>query len=354
MNIQGIQNKLLNWYRANAKSFPWREDPTPYHVWISEIMLQQTRIEAALPYYQRFIATLPDIQALANVPQDELLKLWEGLGYYSRAKNLQKAALVIMESFDGQLPADYDQLLSLPGIGAYTAGAIASIAYHIPVPAVDGNVMRVLARLTNDNTDVLSNAGKKHFTQLASELIDREDPGAFNQALMELGENICLPNTTPHCSRCPLQGDCAASAYGTTAALPIRIKKTQRRVEDRQVVVLTCHADTPHVLIHYREDKGLLGGMWEFPNTTNIQPLSCVPNDLSDKCNLVESLSPSKHLFSHIEWRMTGHHYTTDSLIALPDAYHWATLHELEQQYPIPGAFATYKKLLYQLLSEEN
>lgn len=354
MNIQGIQVKLLDWYRTNAKNFPWRDDPTPYHVWISEIMLQQTRIEAALPYYQRFIASLPDIQALATVPQDELLKLWEGLGYYSRAKNLQKAAKMVMDNHNGQLPADYDQLLSLPGIGAYTAGAIASIAYRIPVPAVDGNVMRVLSRLTNDSTDVLSNTGKKHFTQLATELLDKEDPGAFNQALMELGENICLPNTTPHCSRCPLQNDCAAAECGTAADLPIRVKKTQRRVEDRQVVIVTCHTDTPRVLIHYRENKGLLGGMWEFPNTTEPQPLSCIPDNVAPQCNSIGVLASSKHLFSHIEWRMIGQHYATNSLLPLPDGYHWATLHELEEQYPIPGAFTTYKKLLYQLMSEEN
>lgn len=354
MNIQSIQDRLLTWYRSNAKSFPWRESPTPYHVWISEIMLQQTRIEAALPYYQRFITTLPDIQSLATVSQDELLKLWEGLGYYSRAKNLQKAANIVMTDFGGRLPADYNQLLSLPGIGAYTAGAIASIAYHIAVPAVDGNVMRVLSRLTNDPTDVLSNEGKKHFTKLASELISHEDPGAFNQALMELGENICLPNTAPHCSLCPLQSECIASEQGTAADLPIRIKKTTRRIENRQVVIITCDDESPSVLIHYRENNGLLGGMWEFPNTTEQHPLSCIPDELASQCHPIGQLASSKHLFSHIEWRMSGLHYKAHSKIALPDGYCWATLRELEDQYPIPGAFATYKKLMYQLLNKES
>ena len=354
MDIKGIQNNLLDWYRMNAKSYLWRDDPTPYHVWISEIMLQQTRIEAAMPYYHRFISALPDVQSLAEVSQDKLLKLWEGLGYYSRVKNLQKAAKIIVEDYDGLLPSDYAQLLALPGIGTYTAGAIASIAYRIPVPAVDGNVMRVLSRLTNDTTDVLSTVGKKHFTTLASELISQDDPGAFNQALMELGENICLPNTLPHCSLCPLQNSCKAVRFGTAGDLPVRVKKTQRRIENRNVVLLISDEEVPKILLHRRDNRGLLGGMWEFPNTTDEQPLCCIPKALISECSVVDILPSSKHLFSHIEWRMQGHHYRIKKSGDTTDDYCWVTLSELEDTYPIPGAFAAYKKLLKQLMSKER
>lgn len=354
MDIKSIQEKLLDWYRENAKRFPWRDEPTPYHVWISEIMLQQTRIEAALPYYHRFITALPDIRSLAAVSLDELLKLWEGLGYYSRAKNLQKAAQIVMRDYGGRLPDDHAQLLSLPGIGEYTAGAIASIAYHIPVPAVDGNVMRVLSRLTNDDTDVLSAKGKKHFTSLATEWISKDDPGAFNQALMELGENVCLPNTVPNCSACPLREECEGFRNGSAAQLPTRIKKTQRRVEDRNVVLLISRGNSPQILLHRRPDKGLLGGMWEFPNTPEEDPLTCIPQTVASECVHVEPLSEAKHLFSHIEWRMRGYHYRIKGAPSLPDGYYWATVSELEEKYSVPGAFAVYKKLLNQLMNEES
>ena len=317
-------------------------------------MLQQTRIEAALPYYLRFLTELPDVRALAEVPQEKLLKLWEGLGYYSRAKNLQKAAQIIVNEYDGQLPADFAALLSLPGIGEYTAGAIASIAYHVPVPAVDGNVMRVLARLSNDNTDVLSNDAKRHFTKLASTLVSAKNPGAFNQALMELGENICLPNTTPHCSECPLKDECEACACGTAADLPIRIKKTKRRVENRHVLLVITRSEPALLLLHRRGDNGLLGGMWEFPNTKEDNPLASIPESVATMCGYTEQLASSKHLFSHIEWRMTGHLYYAEEAVPLPGDYCWVTLEELEDTFPVPGAFQAYKKLLNSLMHKES
>ena len=354
MDAKQISHRLLQWYYPNARRYPWRDEPTPYHVWISEIMLQQTRIEAALPYYQRFISALPDVSALASVSQEDLLKLWEGLGYYSRARNLQKAAKEIMNRYNGELPADYRALLSLPGIGAYTAGAISSIAFSLPTTAVDGNVMRVLSRLTADNTDVLSTEGKKHFTVLAEQLLPAEDPGAFNQALMELGETICLPNGVPKCDICPLNEHCAAYAQGNPQEYPTRIKKGSRRVEFRQVAVVVTDNAPPAVLLHKRPETGLLAGLWELPNTEDEAVLTAIPHTVKTECIFRQSLPSSHHLFSHIEWRMEGHLYSVPQRISLPEDYAWATFSELQSAFPLPGAFKVYTKLFKDLLSEER
>ncbi len=317
-------------------------------------MLQQTRIEAVLPYYQRFVSALPDVAALATVPQDKLLKLWEGLGYYSRARNLQKAAQVMMDRYGGELPRDYEALLSLPGIGPYTAGAIASIAFSIPVPAVDGNVMRVLARLTGDDTDVLSTAGKKRFTDLAWQMVPEQDPGRFNQAVMELGERICLPNGIPHCEECPLRCECVAYAEGRADQLPVRIKKVKRRVEQRAVAVVRVEEDPPAVLLHRRPDSGLLAGLWELPNTLDDDPLMALPETLRRDCTAVEDLFGCKHLFSHVEWQMTGKVYRLPAATTLSPDYCAVTLDALRRQYPLPSAFRYYAEQLPRILNEEN
>ena len=335
------------------RPLPWRNQPSPYHVWVSEIMLQQTRIEAVLPYYRRFIDTLPTIADLAQAPSEVLLKLWEGLGYYSRVRNMQKAAQVIMREYDGTLPADYDALLSLPGIGPYTAGAIASIAYDIPVPAVDGNVMRVLARLTADNTDVLSNEGKKRFTALAWDLVPEQGAGRFNQALMELGETVCLPNGEPHCSECPLRDLCKARRLGCAQELPVRIKKTSRRIENRHIAVVRVVENPPTVLLHKRDTSGLLADLWELPNTLADDPLECLPTEWRERCVKVADLPSGKHLFSHIEWHMQGILYDLDGVTSLPQGYALANLDMLQTAFPLPSAFRTYASLLPQILSEE-
>ena len=354
LNTERIRNLLLGWYSDHFRALPWRIDVTPYHVWISEIMLQQTRIEAALPYYKRFVAQLPDVAALATVPDDVLLKLWEGLGYYSRARNLKKAAQVIMETYHGELPADYERLLLLPGIGAYTAGAIASIAFSIPVPAVDGNVMRVLARLSGDDTDVLSTAGKKRFSDLAWELVPELHPGRFNQALMELGETVCVPGT-PKCDVCPLRSECEAFRTQRTLELPVRIKKTKRRVEQRSVLFVRVWGDSePAVLLHKRGETGLLAGLWEFPNTDEDELQSALDVSLRSHCQLVGELPESRHLFSHIEWRMKGYLLDMASVQTLPEHYALATVDELRTTYPLPSAFRAYTCLVEELLHKEN
>lgn len=344
---------MLDWYAGHYRSLPWRLDATAYHVWVSEIMLQQTRIETVIPYYHRFIDVLPDVSALANADTELLLKLWEGLGYYSRVRNLQKAAQVLVNDYAGEIPADYDRLLALPGIGEYTAGAIASIAFSIPVPAVDGNVMRVLARLIADDTDVLSTAGKKRFTDLAWQMVPEEDPGRFNQALMELGETICLP-AKPECQHCPLKQQCEAYNQGRTNELPVRINKTKRHVEERAVALVKIDSDPPMVLLHKRGDSGLLAGLWELPNCLGDDALSAVPEVVREQCRYVEGLPTAKHLFSHIEWRMTATLYALPATVTLPDGYRAATLTQLQTAFPLPGAFRAYSRLFPKLLQEEK
>ena len=257
-----IIEPLLTWYLKNARSLPWREEPTPYRVWVSEIMLQQTRVEAVKPYFQRFITKLPDVAALADCPEDTLLKLWEGLGYYNRVRNMQKAARTVVEEYGGILPADYRALLSLTGIGSYTAGAIASIAYGIPVPAVDGNVLRVLTRLSGDASDIMKQTVK---TALEEELLDfmpKDRAGAFNQALMELGATVCVPNGAPLCGECPWGGVCKACADGSWAYLPVKTRARERRIEERTVFVIRTG---DRVVLNRRPKKGLLAGLYEFP-----------------------------------------------------------------------------------------
>lgn len=350
LNTQRIQDLLLRWYSDHFRALPWRVDPTPYHVWISEIMLQQTRIEAVLPYYQRFIAALPNVASLASVAEDDLLKLWEGLGYYSRARNLQKAARIITERYNGELPQDYDLLLSLPGIGAYTAGAIASIAFNIAVPAVDGNVMRVLSRLHNDNTDVLSTEGKRRFSRLAADLVPPSQAGRFNQALMELGETVCLPNTAPRCAECPLNRECVGYQKGTATRLPTRIKSTRRRIEERRIAMVLTASRPPMVLLHRRPAEGLLAGLWELPNTLSDTAADALDASILAQCECIGDLPESKHLFSHIEWRMTGRLYRSKTLCDIPDNFALVTLAQLHGGYPLPSAFRAYTRLLETLL----
>ena len=209
-DLYKIVEPLLAWYEKNRRKLPWRENVSAYRVWVSEIMLQQTRVEAVKPYFARFIDALPDVSDLADCEEEKLLKLWEGLGYYNRVRNMQKAAKTVMEEYGGQLPDDYEKLLSLKGIGSYTAGAIASIAYGIPVPAVDGNVLRIITRLTQDESDIMKQSVKKRVEQALLEVMPQKRAGVFNQALMELGATVCVPNGAPLCEACPWKEFCLA------------------------------------------------------------------------------------------------------------------------------------------------
>ncbi|MBP3388778.1 MAG: A/G-specific adenine glycosylase [Clostridia bacterium] len=342
-----LADSLLDWYDAVERPLPWRTEPTPYRVWVSEIMLQQTRIEAVLPYFSRFVEELPDIAALAEVPTDRLMKLWEGLGYYSRARNLKKAAQVLVDEYGGSMPANYDLILSLPGIGPYTAGAIASIAFGLPYPAVDGNVLRVMARLCDHHGDVMTPAVRRELTGIVGQWMPSEQPGRFNQAIMELGETLCLPNTIPRCGQCPLRKGCLGFARDTAATLPIRNNRTKRRVEQRTVLVCIARFPTPKVLLHKRPEEGLLAGLWELPNALSDE-LGTPERWATDRHIPLIDVTPlpaGKHLFSHIEWQMSGFALRTEPFTP-PDGFVWADEHQLRGLYALPSAFRTYSQAL--------
>ena len=300
-----IAEPLLIWFEQNARKLPWRETRDPYAIWISEIMLQQTRVSAALPYYARWMQALPDVQALNGVPDERLKKLWEGLGYYSRARNLKRAAQRVVDVYGGALPASYEALLTLPGVGAYTAGAVASIAFDLPVPAVDGNVLRVWARLTNDASDILLPGTRRAVTEAVAAALPKNRPGAFNAALMELGATVCVPGGAPHCAECPLACSCRARAAGTALSLPVRGKKKPRRVEEKTVFVLLDAAGRPAV--YQRPAAGLLAGLWQLPDLPGFLDANAAAAQMT-RWNVRAigemSVCARRHIFTHIEWRM--------------------------------------------------
>ena len=346
--MENIAPALLDWFYQNKRILPFRTDPSPYHVWVSEIMLQQTRVSAALPYYERFLAALPDIPALAACEEEKLHKLWEGLGYYSRVRNLQKAAKIVCEQYGGQLPADYDALRELPGIGDYTAGAVASISFGLPVPAVDGNVLRVFARLYDDARLITDPAVKKAFTARVMEHQPPEQAGDYNQALMELGALVCVPNGAPLCAACPLHGLCRARAAGTAPTLPRKAAPKARKVAPVTVALVESGGN---VLIRQRPEKGLLAGLWE-PLLWEEEALT--PGELHEKLTAMglvceaEAIAPlpaAKHIFSHIEWRMTQYAVPAPPQPA-PEGTVWASREQLRTEYTLPGAFKACKKYL--------
>ena len=331
-----IAEPLINWFDRNCRPLPWRRDREPYHVWISEIMLQQTRIEAVMRYYERFMDALPDVNALAIVDDDTLLKLWEGLGYYSRARNLKKAAQVIVNEYGGTFPKSYDELKKLPGIGEYTAGAIASICYDEKAPAVDGNVLRVAARLTASRENVLLPQVKRDFSErLRAIMPDRA--GRFNEGLMELGELVCLPNGAPYCERCPLSGQCTAFKENLTGEIPVRIKTSKRRREDRTILLLRTPDD--RLALEKRPASGLLAGMYQLPNLDGFLDETALMRQLTEWGLVPENIrftKEMKHVFTHIDWYMKGYEVTVKGT---PPRFLWVTREERERAYPLPAAF---------------
>ena len=339
---EGVAEKLLPWYDENARDLPWRQDVTPYRVWVSEIMLQQTRIEAARGYFARFMATLPDVSALAAADIETVLKLWEGLGYYSRARNLHKAAGVVAAEYGGELPGDYAALRALPGIGDYTAGAIASIAFGRPEPAVDGNVLRICARLTRCPDSVGDEKVKRAFREELRARYPAGRCGDFTSALMELGETVCTPGT-PDCARCPLAELCAARSAGDPADFPVLPAKRPRRVQPKTVFLLEHDG---RIALRKRPDRGLLAGLWEFPNADGtLTPEEALEKAAAWGCR-PESAVPcgeAIHIFSHIEWHMTGYRV---SCAAAPDRFSWTDADDRRDAYAVPSAFRAYKSLL--------
>ena len=306
-----ITKPLLKWYGENKRVLPWREKKNPYEIWVSEIMLQQTRVEAVKPFYERFMRELPNVAALAVCPEEKLLKLWEGLGYYNRVRNMQKAAQKIMEVYDGVFPADYEALKGLPGIGNYTAGAVASIAFCIPVPA--------------------------------------EDPGAFNQAMMDLGAMVCLPNGAPKCEVCPLFDQCLAGQHQTWTEYPFKKSAKPRRIEDRTVLLFL---DGTHTAVRKRPKKGLLAGLYEFPNFDGVLSEQEALEE-AEKFGVtplhIQALPPYKHIFSHVEWHITGYAIKIAGNDVEQEGEEKAGLifadaKTAAERYAIPSAFAEYAK----------
>ncbi len=329
--LEQLPIPLLEWYRDNARTLPWRTDPTPYHVWVSEIMLQQTRVAAVLDYYARFMEELPDVAALAAVPEGRLMKLWQGLGYYSRARNLQAAARQIMEEHGGVFPTDYAQVRALKGVGDYTAGAICSIALGQPVPAVDGNVLRVVTRINGDQRDITAQATKKAIADQLQPIIPLHAPGKFTQAMMELGATVCLPNGAPQCQRCPARDFCVACAQDSWSRIPVKAPKRPRRVEERTVWLLFHQG---RVALRQRPAKGLLAGLWEFPNELRDQQ----PPEWQGEPLCGPFAGVARHIFSHVEWHLTARrvHLEGDKL---PQGWVWCTWQELKEVYAVPSAF---------------
>lgn len=372
--LEGIERLLPDWYEEHARVLPWRGDSNPYHIWVSEIMLQQTRVEAVKDYYLRFMAQLPDIPSLASASEDLLLKLWEGLGYYSRVRNLKKGAIYLCEVHHAEMPSTYEELIKVPGIGPYTAGAIASMAFGRPVAAVDGNVLRVWTRLTEDYGDISKQATKKSVTAQVEEVLGslsaRYTPGDFNQALMDLGSGICLGNGKPLCGECPLGTICRAKMAGTQEELPVKPSKKPRKIEEKTVFLLECDG---RYAIRKRSGEGLLAGMWEFPAVAGHMAAGEVEK-MTEGMGVKgapEPLGDAIHIFSHIEWHMSGYclHLgkipenagigtekrdtdagkdgvemgSEDAESALLRDVIWKTPEEIARDYSIPTAFQKYK-----------
>jgi A/G-specific adenine glycosylase len=381
-NKTEIAAPLLQWYDSHARILPWRGHPSSYAVWISEIMLQQTRVEAVIPYFDRWMRALPDLPALANASEEEVLKLWEGLGYYSRVRNLHKAAKIVMEKYGGCLPASFEALRNLPGIGEYTAGSVGSIAFQLPVPCVDGNVLRVVTRLTADKSDIGAAAVRKRLTEWVREIIPKDRPGDFNQAMMELGATVCLPSGLPKCEVCPVAFLCEARIQDCATEFPVKSEKPARKVEKKTVLILLNGAAPGTgcgtgcgIALRKRTEAGLLSGLWEFPNLDGHHSENEIRKlmvSLRLNPSSLVRLKKSKHIFSHIEWDMIGYlavlgcdapaRFTPDTPFdtaaedisqyrTLPD-FCWIGVERLDEQLALPAAFKSYYQIMKRYIAE--
>ena len=337
MQTQSFTRSVIEWYDSGHRALPWRETRDPYRIWISEIMLQQTRAETVVSYYERFLARYPTVEALALSGEEELLKCWEGLGYYSRARSLHRAAKAIVAEYGGELPADVERLRALPGIGDYTAGAIASIAFGIPAAAVDGNVERVLCRYDAVLEETGTPAVRRRIAARAQELVPADRPGAFANAMMELGATVCTPRS-PACLLCPVRESCRGLALGVAAELPHKMKRKPQRVERRAVLLVFGGG---RVLVVRRQEK-LLGGLYVFPDVL----LGDAPADAAALCAHMDALGletafdgalgHARHVFTHIVWEMEI--FALEAQRCAPvDGGKWVTAQELAA-LPLPTA----------------
>ena len=333
-----LPEALLPWYALHRRDLPWRKDKDPYHIWVSEIMLQQTRVEAVKGYYARFLDALPTVEALAKADDELLHKLWEGLGYYSRVRNLKKAAIQVMERHNGVFPNTHPEVSALAGIGPYTAGAICSIAFNLPTPAVDGNVLRVISRLTDDDTPIDRPAFRKRITESLASVYPQQ-AGDFTQALMELGATVCGPNRKPDCENCPCKDFCCGYAHGTAENLPVKKTKPQRRIEAKTVFILSC--DGCYAL-RKRPDSGLLAGLWEFPNVpgkmTMPDAIAEVERNKIKPKEIIRQVE-KKHIFTHIEWHMCGIYMEVKEQAG---DYVWMAAEKIERETALPTAFRQF------------
>ncbi len=340
-----LAETVVEWYRANKRELPWRKEPDAYRVWVSEIMLQQTRVEAVKSYYERFLRELPTVKDLAEAEEDKLLKLWEGLGYYNRARNMQKAARQIMIDCHGVFPDTYEEILSLKGIGNYTAGAISAFAYGLPKPAVDGNVLRVISRLTGSREDIAKQSVRKRVEDMLEPIIPKDAASDFNQGLIELGAIVCVPNGEPKCGECPLSCFCEARRQGTVSEIPVKSRGKARRIEERTVFLFK---DGKKLAIRKRPPKGLLASLYEFPNvqgSMSMEEAVAYSKGIGLMPVRMKALGNAKHIFSHIEWHMTGYEIIVDELERTNEkGFLFIRAEEIGEEYPVPSAFEYYKR----------
>lgn len=354
-NLKEMEEPLVNWYRSRKRDLPWRQDVSAYKVWVSEIMLQQTRVEAVKPYYARFLNAFPTIQDLAEAEEDLLLKMWEGLGYYNRVRNMQKAARQVMIDYNGEFPSTYEEIRGLTGIGNYTAGAISSFAFGIPKPAVDGNVLRVMSRLTASYEDIMNANVRERMEHELEELIPEDAASDFNQGLIELGAIVCVPNGVPKCGECPLTQICRARELGIQMDLPVKAKAKERRIEKKTVFIFQ---DGEHVAIQKRPAKGLLAGLYELPNVEGHlteEEVLIYSKHIGLSPLRIQRLEDGKHIFSHVEWHMIGYRIRVDEL-EKASAEEMLFIHpeEIQAEYPIPAAFETYANQINVKLGQEK
>lgn len=351
-HAESLLPPLLEWYQSHRTPLPWRESKDPYRVWLSEIMLQQTRIEAVIPYYHRFLAAAPTVKELAELDDERLMKLWEGLGYYSRARNLKRAAEQIMSCHGGTLPQTFAELRALPGIGDYTAGAIASIAFGLPEPAVDGNVLRVIMRVTGSDDDIAIPATKRYVTQELRHIYPHgKAAGDLTEALMELGERICLPVGTPKCDACPWCTGCIANRERRQAELPRKSPKKEKRVEEYTVLLFLSQGKTA---LQKRADKGLLAGLWGFPMLPGKQTEETIAACLAEQGIVPLTLRSGRqatHIFTHIIWNMQGVIVETERPFG---SFLWVGKEELLRDTAIPTAFQAYVREFLQITEDRH
>lgn len=335
--------RIVPWFREHKRELPWRKTNEPYPIWVSEIMLQQTRVEAVKPYYERFLKALPTVRDLAEVEEDKLMKLWEGLGYYNRVRNMQKAAQQIMIDYDGEFPKTFEKIRSLTGVGNYTAGAVSSFAYGIPEPAVDGNVLRVVTRITGDDSDIMKQSTRTKIEDSLREVIPAKAAGDFNQGLIELGAIVCVPNQEPKCGECPMAQFCEARRQGKISEIPVRTKAKARKIENRTILVFRDH---DKIAISKRKEKGLLAGLYELPSVDGhltIEEVTRYSKSIGLMPVHVKELPAAKHIFSHVEWHMIGYEVKVDEL-EKTNKKEFLFIHpeEIQKVYAIPSAFEKY------------